>query len=185
MTMMTYEEQASARSDNDQPGEVIDTRTLWTGGVVAAVIVGGLTIVGFLLIEGILRYPLLGDRVNVQVAHATMVGYAAGAAVAALLATAAMHILLISTHRPRWFFAWLAGIGTAVAALLPLTEHLPVPLATATVNLGVGLTIIGLVHHTTAACLHPRGVAHADTNPAHRLRHRMISRYRQKLTAIP
>ena len=85
MTMMTYEEQASARSDNDQPGEVIDTRTLWTGGVVAAVIVGGLTIVGFLLIEGILRYPLLGDRVNVQVAHATMVGYAAGAAVAALL----------------------------------------------------------------------------------------------------
>lgn len=49
MTMMTYEEQVSARSDT---GDVIDTRTLWTGGVVTAVIVGGLTIVGFLLIEG-------------------------------------------------------------------------------------------------------------------------------------
>lgn len=59
MTMMTYEEQVSARCDT---GDVIDTRTLWTGGVVTAVIVGGLTIVGFLLIEGILRYPLLGDR---------------------------------------------------------------------------------------------------------------------------
>jgi len=47
MTMMTYDEQVSARSDT---GDVIDIRTLWTGGVVTAVIVGGLTIVGFLLI---------------------------------------------------------------------------------------------------------------------------------------
>ena len=185
MTMMTYEEQVSVRSDNDQPADVIDTRTLWTGGVVTAVIVGGLTIVGFLLIEGILRYPLLGDRANAQVAHATMVGYAAGAALVALLATAAMHVLLISTHRPRWFFAWLGGIGTAIAVLLPLTQHLPVPLATATVNLALGLTIIGLVNHTTAASQRPKDVAHTDTNSAHQLRRRMIPRHRQEQTAIP
>ena len=184
MTMMTYDEQVSVRSDNDQPGEVIDTRTLWMGGVITAVIVGGLTVVGFLLIEGILRYPLLGDHANAQVAHVTMVGYAVGAAVAALLASAAMQVLLVTTHRPQWFFAWLGGIGTAIAVLLPLAQHLPVPLATATVNLSLGLTIIGLVNHTTAASQRRRGVAHVDTSPAHQLRRRMIPR-RQKQTAIP
>ena len=182
MTMMTYDEQVSARSDT---GDVIDIRTLWTGGVVTAVIVGGLTIVGFLLIEGILRYPLLGDRASAQVAHVTMVGYAVSAAVAALLATAAMHILLVTTHRPQWFFAWLGGIGTAIAVLLPLTQHLPAALATATVNLGLGLTIIGLVRHTGAASVRLRGVARADVSPAHQLRRRIMSPHRQKQTAIP
>ena len=185
MTMMTYEEQVLARSGNDQPGEVIDTRALWTGGVVTAVIVGGLTIVGFLLIEGVLGYPLLGDRANAPVAHVTMVGYAASAAVAALLATAAMHVLVMTTHRPQWFFAWLGGIGTAIAVLLPLTQHLPAPLATATVNLSLGLTILGLVHQTTAASVHPRGMTHTDISPAHQLRRRAMSRHRPKQAAIP
>ena len=180
--MMTYEEQVSARSGT---GEVIDTRTLWTGGVVTAIIVSGLTIVGFLLIEGILRYPLLDDRANAQVAQVTMVGYAIGAAVTALLVTAAMHILLVTTHRPQWFFAWLGGIGTAIAVLLPLTQHLPAALATATVNLGLGLTIIGLVRHTAAASVCTRGVARADISPAHQLRHRIMSPHRQKQTATP
>jgi len=113
-----------------------------------------------------------------------MVGYAVSAAVAALLATAAMHILLVTTHRPQWFFAWLGGIGTAIAVLLPLTQHLPAALATATVNLGLGLTIIGLVRHT-AASVRLRGVARADVSPAHQLRRRIMSPHRQKQTAIP
>jgi len=185
LTMMTYEEQVSARTDNDQSGDVIGTRTLWTGGVVTAVIVGGLTIAGFLLIEGILRYPLLGDRANAQLAPVTMVSYAVGAAVAALLATTAMHVLLMTTHRPQWFFAWLGGIGTAIAVLLPLTQHLPAALATATVNLGLGLTIIGLVRHTGAASARLRGVARADISPAYQLRRRIMSPHREKQTAIP
>ena len=39
---------------------------------------------------------------------------------------------------------------------------------------GVGLTIIGLMHQTTAASVCARGVTHADTCPAHQLRRRMI-----------
>lgn len=54
-----------------------------------------------------------------------------------------------------WFFRWLAGVGTAIAVLLPLglAQELPARLATATVNLILGLTIIGLVR-STAASLH-------------------------------
>jgi hypothetical protein len=156
--MSTFVEHLSARSDSDHPGGVVDARRLWTGGVVTAVIVGGLTIVGFLLVGGILHFPLLGDRGKGAMQQATMFGYALGAALAALLATAAMHVLLITTPRPKWFFRWLGGIGTAIAVLLPLTKNLSAPLATATINLALGLAIIGLVHSTTAASLRPRAL---------------------------
>ena len=88
-------------------------------------------------------------------------------------------------HRPEWFFVWLGGIGTAIAVLLPFTQHLPAALATATVNLGLGLTIIGLVRHTAAAGVRLRGVARAGIGPAHQLRRRIMSPHRQKQTAIP
>lgn len=87
--------------------------------------------------------------------HASLFGYAGGSALAVLLATAAMHFPLVTTPRPMWFFRWLAGVGTAIAVLLPLglTQELSARLATATVNLILGLTIIGLVRSTAAASL--------------------------------
>jgi hypothetical protein len=49
--MLTYPERSSLRSGSFRTGSV-DVRTLWTGGVVTAVIVYGLTIVGFLFVRG-------------------------------------------------------------------------------------------------------------------------------------
>ena len=120
-------------------------------------IVCGLTIAGFLIVRGILDYSLLGIRRGGAVAHASMFGYAGGAALAALLATAAMHFLLLTTPRPRWFFGWLGGVGTAIAVLLPLAlpQDLAARLATATVNLVLGVAIIALVRSTATASLHP------------------------------
>lgn len=93
--MLTYPERSSLRSGSFRTGSV-DVRTLWTGGVVAAVIVYGLTIVGFLFARGVLKYPLLSIRGGDAVGHVSMFGYAGGAALAVLLATAAMHFLLVS-----------------------------------------------------------------------------------------
>lgn len=71
----------------------------------------------------------------------------------ALLATAAMRFLLLNTPRPRWFFGWLGGVGTAIAVLLPLAlSHDPAArLATGAVNLILGLAIIGLVRSTASS----------------------------------
>jgi hypothetical protein len=55
--MLTYPERSSLRSGSYRTGSVVDVRTLWTGGAVAAVIVYGLTIVGFLFVRGMLNYP--------------------------------------------------------------------------------------------------------------------------------
>lgn len=149
-----------ARSGSDRSGGVVDGRKLWTSGAVTAVIVFGLTIAAFLLVHGMLNYPLLGVRGGGAVVYASMFGYAGGAALVALLATAAMRFLLLTTPRPRWFFGWLGGVGTAIAVLLPLalSQDLAARLATAAVNLVLGLAIIGLVR-STAASLRPDGSA--------------------------
>jgi hypothetical protein len=161
--MFTYREPfyarfGYARSGSDRSGGVVDERKLWTGGMVTAVIVFGLTIAAFLLVRGMLNYPLLGLRRGGAVVYASMFGYAGGAALVALLATAAMRFLLSTTPRPRWFFGWLGGVGTAIAVLLPLalSQDSAARLATAAVNLFLGLAIIGLVH-STAASLRPNG----------------------------
>jgi Family of unknown function (DUF6069) len=153
--MFTYRERFSAQSGSDRPRAVIDVRKLWTGGMVTAVIVCGLTIAAFLLVRGMMELPLLGIREGGAVVYASMFGYAGGAALGALLATAAMHALLLTTPRPRWFFHWLVGVGTAIAVLLPLalSEDLAARLATAAVNLVLGLAIIGLIRSTAAASL--------------------------------
>jgi hypothetical protein len=154
---VTYPKRSSLRSGSCRMGSVVEVHRLWIGGVVAAVIVSGLAIVGFLVVCGMLNYPLLSIRGGDAVGQASMFGYAGGAALAALLATAAMHFLLVTTPRPRWFFEWLAGVGTAIAVLLPLglAQELPARLATATVNLVLGLAIVGLVRNTAAASLRP------------------------------
>ncbi len=141
-----------ARSSSDRSGGVVEGRKLWTGGVVTAVIVFGLTIAAFLLAR-MLNYPLLGFRGGGAVVYASMFGYAGAAALVALLATAAMRFLLLTTPRPRWFFGWLGGVGTAIAVLLPLAlaQDPAARLATATVNLVLGLAIIGLVRSTAAS----------------------------------
>jgi hypothetical protein len=151
--MVTYPERSSLRSGSYRVGGAVEVHRLWTGGVVGAVIVSGLAIVGLLVVCGMLHYPLLSIRGSDAVRHASMLGYAAGAGLAALLATAAMHFLLVTTPRPRWFFGWLAGVGTAIMVLLPLglAQELPARLATATVNLVLGLAIVGVVRNTAAS----------------------------------
>jgi hypothetical protein len=157
--MSTYHEPYSAPSGSGQPGDVVDGRKLWTGGVITAVIVFGLAIAGCLFVRGILDFPILGIRPGGAVVHASMFGYASGAALVALLATAAAHILMLTAPRPEWYFGWIAGVGTAVAVLLPLVlpQDLTARLATATINLILGLAITRLVSGTADASFGPDG----------------------------
>ncbi len=130
---------------------------LWTGGVVTAIIAAGLAIVGFLVVRGVLRMPVLGVRPGGTVFTPSMVGYALGAAVAALLATGVMHLLLLGTPRPLFYFGWIGALCTAILVLLPLgvrqtwSEVIP----TAMIDLVVGIAITAIVRGTAAASLSP------------------------------
>jgi hypothetical protein len=131
---------------------LVDARRLWTGGVATAVVAIGITIVGFLIIRGLLHLPVLGIWPQGPVSHPSMTGYAGVAALSALLATGVMHLLLVSTPRPRFFFAWISVLCTAMWVILPLTvpDQLGVRLATAALNLVIGVTITVIIHGMAA-----------------------------------
>ena len=64
-------------------------------------------------------------------------GGPATAAVAALVATGLIHLLLVSTPRPGPFFTWIMTLATLIAVILPfLTDAEPATkLTTAALNL--------------------------------------------------
>ncbi|MEV0648785.1 DUF6069 family protein [Phytomonospora sp. NPDC050363] len=143
-----YEEDASAASR-------INAGRLWSGGVAAAVIAAGLAIVGYLIVKGLLELPILGVDVDGAVAQPGMFTYALISALAALLATGVMHLLLLGTPRPFLFFGWIVALGTIIAMLIPLlaVDRLATGAATAAVNLVIGIAIGALVGGSARASL--------------------------------
>jgi hypothetical protein len=69
------------------------------------------------------------------------------AALAALLATGLLHLLLLSTPRPLRFFTWIVALATIAAALAPfLTDaDLDQKVATSLVYLAIGISIGSLL----------------------------------------
>jgi hypothetical protein len=75
-------------------------------------------------------------------------GYlAAWAAVAGLVATGLLRLLLVTVARPRAFFTWIASLVTVAMMLLPVTTGLGTgsQLASAVVFLVIGATITALL----------------------------------------
>ena len=77
----------------------LDAGVLWAGGVAAAFVAALIVIVGILFCRGVLDIPILAPKGEGVWGDADTVTYAAGAAVAALLATGVMHLLLLSTPK--------------------------------------------------------------------------------------
>ncbi|BCJ35276.1 hypothetical protein Athai_27790 [Actinocatenispora thailandica] len=131
---------------------------LWTGGVVTAVIAALLAVVGFLIVGNVLGQSVLGVKPGGDPFAPSMLAYAFSGAVAALLATAVMHLLLVGTPRPLFYFGWIGALCTAILVLIPLGVHnreggyLTV-LPTVIINLIGGIAITAIVRGTAAASL--------------------------------
>ncbi len=146
----------------------VDARRLWTGGVATAVVAIGLTIVGFLVIHGLLHLTVLGIWPDGgAVSTPSVAGYASVAALAALLATAVMHLLLLGVPRPRFFFAWVGVLCTAIWVILPLTvpASTSTKAATAILNLVIGVAITAIVHSMAAYAI--RGANRLPAAPSY------------------
>jgi membrane-associated protease RseP (regulator of RpoE activity) len=134
----------------------VDVKRLWTGGVATAVVAIGLTIVGFLIIQGLLQLTVLGIWPDGPVSTPSLGGYASIAALSALLATGLMHLLLLGVPRPRFFFAWVGALCTAIWVILPLTvpdstgATTGAKAATAILNLVIGIAITAIIHSMAA-----------------------------------
>ena len=106
------------RSTDPTGNYVINARVLWAGGVATAVVAALVILVGLLIVQELLDVDVVpsGDGVFGSQTASLMLY----AVLAALAATALLHLLMLSTPRARTFFAWIMGLLTVFVALLPL-----------------------------------------------------------------
>src|SRR4051812_47385748 len=147
----------------NQPQDVrpgIDARRLWAGGVATAVIAALLAVVGLLIARGVFEVEVLAPKGEGVWGNASTTTYALVAAAVALLATGLMHLLSVATPAPSQFFGWIMVLVTLIAVVLPLTLTVApsAKIATAAINLVIGLVIAAVVNSMAASArtLHRR-----------------------------
>jgi Family of unknown function (DUF6069) len=141
-------------------GSWVDAKTLWSGGAATALVAALIALVGILICRGLLNIPIVAPRQDGTWGNAATAEYAAAAMLASLVATAIMHLLLLTTPRPRMFFAWIMGLATVIAVLFPFATSAPMSqkVATAIINLVLGCAIGSLVRAVAARSIRRRPV---------------------------
>jgi Family of unknown function (DUF6069) len=125
----------------------VDAARLWTGGLATALVAALVAVVGVLIARGLFDVPVLAPERDGALGNASTARLAVLAAVAALLATGLMHLLLLSAPRPFRFFTWIISLLTLVAVLAPFMTDvkLATQVATAAIGLVIGMAIGSLV----------------------------------------
>ncbi|MET1042641.1 MAG: DUF6069 family protein [Microbacteriaceae bacterium] len=144
------------------PPPAVDAGRLWVGGLATALVAALTAAVGVLIATGLLDVDVLAPP---GFTGSVIGDYAIAAAIAALLATALIHLLLVASPRPLAFFHWIIGLLIIVVTLLPFASaaELPTKLATAAINLVVGIAIASLTSGTAARVARTsRGTAGGD-----------------------
>jgi uncharacterized membrane protein YbhN (UPF0104 family) len=125
----------------------VDARMLWSGGAATAVVAALVALVGILVCRWLFKIPILSPQRDGAWGDASTAGYVFSSVAIALFATAIMHLLLLSTPRPRTFFSWIVGLATVIAVVFPFSTTAPASqkAATALVNLVLGFAIGSLI----------------------------------------
>jgi hypothetical protein len=137
----------------------VDARRLWAGGVATAVIGALIAVVGIVLVRGVFDIPILAREGEGTWGDASTGWYAAGAALAALVATGLVHVLLLTTPQPLRFFGWVVGLATVIGVVAPFTSDadLDSQVATAGLNLVLGVAIGTLISSVARSAIRPPG----------------------------
>ncbi|MCP2341328.1 DUF6069 family protein [Actinomadura rupiterrae] len=145
------------RSDASASRPRVRAGRLWAGGIATAVVAALVVVVGVLLVRGVLDIAVLAPSGRGTYGDSSTTSYALMAAVAALAATALLHLLLVAVPKPVAFFGWIGSLATAAAVLLPLTITDPMDsaLATAGINLVTGVCIVSLLCAVASAAVAP------------------------------
>jgi hypothetical protein len=129
--------------ESSSPTRWIEPGPLWAGGVATAVVAALIALVGILVARWLFTIPILAPHREGAWGDASTGTYVLSAAGAALVATAILHLLLLTTPRPQVFFGWIIALATIVAVVFPFSTTAPLAqkVATATVNLVLGFAI--------------------------------------------
>jgi hypothetical protein len=152
-----------------EPRRRLDARPLWSGGVATAVVAALIALVGILVCRWLFNVPILSPRGEGAWGNASTVGYVFAAAACALVATALMYLLLISTPYPRVFFGWIIGLATVVAVVFPFSSTAPMSqkIATGLLNLVLGIAIGTLIAEVSRRATRRRVVRGGYDRPSY------------------
>ena|ERR1700760_3858915 len=160
------------RADQPRPGPSSSTRwiepgPLWAGGVATAVVAALIALAGILIVRWLFTIPILAPKQSGAWGNASTTMYVLSAAGAALVATALMHLLLLTTPRPQVFFNWIIGLATVVAVVFPFSTTAPLAqkAATAVVNLVLGFAIGTLITGVAGRAIRRRPPASYEPTP--------------------
>lgn len=125
----------------------VNVSRLWSGGLATAVVAVLAIFAGTLIFRGVFGVPVLAPEEAGHLGDTTTATYALTAGAVALLATALMHMLLLSAPRALTFFGWIMGLAIAIAAITPFSQaaELSSQMATAVINLVTGIAIASLL----------------------------------------
>ncbi|WP_207947824.1 DUF6069 family protein [Occultella glacieicola] len=136
--------QANATPPSHPP---VDAGRLWAGGGATALVAALIAVAGIVICRGVLGIAILAPEGDGAWGNASTFWYAGAAAVAALLATGLMHVLILTTPQPQRFFGWVIGLATVIAVVMPFVPDtgLDTKIATAVINAVIGIAIGTLV----------------------------------------
>lgn len=131
----------------EQPRPSVDAGRLWAGGGATALVAALVAVAGIVVTRGILGIPVIAPAGDGTWGSPTLWWYAAAAAFVALLATALVHALILTTPQPFRFFAWVMGILTVIAVAVPFvpSASLDAKIVTAIINALIGIAIATLL----------------------------------------
>jgi hypothetical protein len=136
---------------------IVDAGKLWAGGVATAIVAALIAVVGIMVARGVLDIYVFAPKDKGAWESASALPYAVASAIAALLATALMHALLLATPRPTLFFGWIMLLVAVIGATWPFTTgaDLENQVATAVLNALIVVAIWSLVASSAQRSLAP------------------------------
>ncbi|MET0133507.1 MAG: DUF6069 family protein [Kibdelosporangium sp.] len=135
----------------ERPG--VNAGRLWASGLATAVVAALLAVVGILIARGVVDVAVLAPKGEGAWGNANTFTYALLSGLAALLATGLMHLLILAVAAARQFFTWIMVLVTLIAVVLPLTLTVETggKIATAVINLAIGLAITVILNSVAAS----------------------------------
>ncbi|GAB1515252.1 DUF6069 family protein [Actinophytocola sp. KF-1] len=121
----------------------LDAGRLWAGGLATALVAALVAVTGIVIARGLLDVAVLAPRGDGVWGGAGTVTYALAAAAVAVVATALLQVLALTTPRYGRFFTWIMALATAIATAVPLglATGFASRAATAVLNLVIGIAV--------------------------------------------
>jgi hypothetical protein len=157
--------------DPAQPELRPNAQRLWSAGGATAIVAALAALVGILIARGLAHVAILAPQGEGAWGDASTTLYVILSAVVALLATALLHFLLVTTPHGSQFFGWIMGLLIVVSMVIPLSLGADIDnrVATALLNLLIGLAIVLPLTNVTAYVMQrpvTRRMPPADTSVA-------------------